>query len=83
MCETLQIAPSTYYDFKVKEWNPEKRSDRERSDAEYRFEIQRVWDANYQVYGARKVWHQLTREGFTIARCTVERLMKTWVYKGP
>jgi transposase InsO family protein len=77
MCKTLQIAPSTYYDYKAKERDPDKRSDRERSDEEYRLEIQRVWDANYQVYGARKVWHQLKREGFTIARCTVERLMKS------
>ena len=82
MCDTLQIAPSTYYDFKAKERDPEKRSDRERSDAEYREEIQRVWDANYQVYGVRKVWHQLRREGFTIARCTVERLMKRMGLQG-
>lgn len=82
MCDTLQIAPSTYYDFKAKERDPEKRSDRERSDAEYREEIQRVWDANFQVYGARKVWHQLRREGFTIARCTVERLMKRMGLQG-
>ena len=83
MCNTLQIASSTYYDFKAKEQDPKKRSKREQSDAEYRVEIQRVWDANYQVYGARKVWHQLRREGFSLARCTVERLMKSWVYKGP
>ena len=76
MCETLQIAPSTYYDFKAKQNDPEKRSAREQSDALYRSEIRRVWDANCQVYGARKVWHQLRREGFTIARCTVERLMR-------
>lgn len=55
MCETLQIAPSTYYDFKAKQNDPAKRSARERSDALYRGEIQRVWDANFQVYGARKV----------------------------
>jgi transposase InsO family protein len=82
MCDTLQIAPSTYYDFKVKERDPERRSDRERSDAEYRVEIQRVWDANFQVYGARKVWHQLKREGFAIARCTVERLMRSMGLQG-
>jgi len=76
MCETLHIAPSTYYDFKAKVRDPKKRSGREQSDALYCTEIQRVWDANYQVYGARKVWHQLKREGFTVARCTVERLMR-------
>lgn len=82
MCNTLQIASSTYYDFKAKEQDPKKRSKREQSDAEYRVEIQRVWDANYQVYGARKVWHQLRREGFSLARCTVERLMKSMGLQG-
>ena len=82
MCEMLQIAPSTYYDFKVKQIFPDKRSDREQSDALYRGEIRRVWDANFQVYGARKVWHQLRREGFTVARCTVERLMRSMGLQG-
>jgi transposase InsO family protein len=82
MCEMLQIAPSTYYDFKSKQNNPEKRSAREQSDALYRSEIQRVWDANYQVYGARKVWHQLRRDGFTVGRCTVERLMRSMGLQG-
>jgi len=82
MCEILQIAPSTYYDFKAKQNDPEKRSAREQSDATYRVEIKRVWDANFQVYGARKVWHQLRREGFTIARCTVERLMRSLGLQG-
>lgn len=82
MCEMLQIAPSTYYDFKVKQIFPDKRSDREQSDALYRGEIRRVWDANFQVYGVRKVWHQLRREGFTVARCTVERLMRSMGLQG-
>lgn len=82
MCEMLHIAPSTYYDFKVKQNFPDRRSDREQSDALYRVEIQRVWDANFQVYGARKVWHQLRREGFTVARCTVERLMRSMGLQG-
>jgi hypothetical protein len=77
MCAMLQIAPSTYYAFKAKQNDPKKRSAREHSDALYRSEIQHVWDANFQVFGARKVWHQLRREGFTIARCTVERLMRS------
>ena len=82
MCEMLQIAPSTYYDFKMKQKLPDRRSDREQSDALYRVEIRRVWDANFQVYGARKVWHQLRREGFTVARCTVERLMRSMGLQG-
>jgi len=82
MCDTLQIAPSTYYDFKAKKNNPERRSEREQSDELYRVEIKRVWEDNFQVYGARKVWHQLKREGFTIARCTVERLMRCMGLQG-
>jgi len=82
MCKMLQIAPSTYYDFKAKQHDPKKRSAREQSDALYRSEILRVWDANFQVYGARKVWHQLRREGFTVARCTVERLMHSMGLQG-
>ena len=82
MCEMLQIAPSTYYNFKLKQKFPDKRSDREQSDALYRVEIQRVWDANFQVYGARKVWHQLRREGYSVARCTVERLMRSMGLQG-
>jgi len=78
----LQIAPSTYYDFKEKKNFPDRRSDREQSDALYRVEIRRVWDANFQVYGTRKVWHQLKREGFTVARCTVERLMRSMGLQG-
>ena len=82
MCEMLQIAPSTYYNFKLKQKFPDKRSVREQSDALYRVEIQRVWDANFQVYGARKVWHQLRREGYSVARCTVERLMRSMGLQG-
>jgi len=82
MCETLQIAPSTYYDFRKKQDDPEKRSAREQSDELYRTEIQRVWNANFQVYGVRKVWHQLKREGFPVARCTVERLMRSLGLQG-
>jgi len=67
MCETLLIAPSSYYDFRKKRKDPKKRSAREQSDELYRTEIPRVWSSNFQVYGVRKVWHQLKREGFTIA----------------
>jgi len=78
----LQIAPSTYYDFKAKQKDPEKRSSREKSDEYFCKEIQRVWEANFQVYGARKIWHQLNRDGIMIARCTVERLMRTMGLQG-
>ena len=56
--------------------DPSKASARHQRDTELRPEIQRVWEENYRVYGVRKAWHQLKREGFTVARCTVERLMK-------
>ena len=82
MCQALQIAPSTYYDFKAKQNEPAKRSARKQSDALYREEIQRIYDANFQVYGVRKIWHQLRREGYTVARCTVERLMRSMGLQG-
>jgi len=66
----LQFAPSTYYAAKTR-----RRSPRRLRDAELELEIRRVFDANYQVYGARKVWRQLNREGIGVARCTIERLM--------
>jgi putative transposase len=70
ICTVLEIAPSTYY--AAKQRRPCRRRLR---DAELEVEIHRVFDANYQVYGARKVWRQLNREGIKVARCTVERLM--------
>jgi len=56
--------------------DPFRTSARHQRDTQMRPEIKRVWDENYQVYGVRKAWHQLKREGFTLARCTVDRLMK-------
>lgn len=56
--------------------DPAKASARHQRETELCPEIKRVWDENYQVYGVRKAWQQLKREGFTLARCTVERLMK-------
>ncbi len=76
ICRMLPIAPSTYYHQLSCRTDLLKASARRRRDAELRPEIQRVWDDNYQVYGVRKAWHQLKREGFEVARCTVERLMK-------
>jgi putative transposase len=75
ICRVLPIAPSTYHAHAARRADPSKRSDRARRDAELRPEIQRVWDENFQVYGVRKVWRQLNREGIAVARCTVARLM--------
>ena len=71
ICRVLQIAPSTYYDTKAR--GPSPRALR---DEQLKTQIRAVWDANWQVYGARKVWHALRREGVAVARCTVERLMR-------
>lgn len=76
MCKVLPIAPSTYYEHRARQSDPELLPERAKRDAYLRPEIQRVWDANFQVYGARKVWLQLNREEIEIARCTVERLMR-------
>ena len=82
ICEVLPIAPATYYEHLAKLADPARRSDRARRDAELRPHIQRVFDANWQVYGVRKVWRQLRREGFDVARCTVARLMKVMGIQG-
>jgi putative transposase len=76
ICEVLPIAPSTYYAQKACEADPAKRSARAVRDAELCEQIERVWKENFAVYGARKVWRQLVREGTSVARCTVERLMR-------
>ena len=76
ICKVLPIAPSTYYAQVARRADPTKRSARARSDAALTIEIRRVFDGNFQVYGVRKVWRQLRREGFDVARCTVARLMK-------
>ncbi len=82
ICAELPIAPSTYYEHKGREADPGKRSNRAKRDAELMIEIQRVFLENFCVYGARKVWRQLRREGFDVARCTVERLMKQLGIRG-
>lgn len=82
ICQAMQIAPSTYYAHKVQAGNPEKRSPRARRDEDLKDDIKRVWDENRGVYGARKVWRQLTREGIIVARCTVERLMRQMGLRG-
>jgi putative transposase len=82
ICAVLPIAPSTYFLRKVQQQNETKRSARARRDAELRAAIQRVWDEHDQVYGPRKVWKQLRREGTGVARCTVERLMHEMGLRG-
>jgi putative transposase len=76
ICTLVRIAPSTYFLHKACEQDPSRRSARAQQDEVWRIEIQRVWDANHQVYGPRKVWKQLQREGHRVARCTVRRLMR-------
>ena len=82
VCRQLPIVPSTYYEHKVRQANPERQSRRYKQDLRLKPEVYRVWDENLQVYGARKVWRQLNREGIDIARCTVERLMKELSIQG-
>jgi putative transposase len=82
ICEVLPIAPSTYYEFTKRAEYPETAPPRVRRDEALKPEIQRIWDENYQVYGARKVWHQMKREGFQVAKCTVERLMRSLGLEG-
>ncbi len=76
ICKVLQIAPSGYRRHAAQQRNPDLRCARAQRDELLMPEIQRVWHANMQVYGADKVWRQLNREGAQVARCTVERLMK-------
>ena len=71
-CAVLPIAPSTYFLRKAQQDDATTRSARARRDDERRTAIQRVWDEHDQVYGPRKVWRQLRREGVRVARCTVE-----------
>jgi putative transposase len=74
ICKVLPIAPSTYHDHAAKRANPERLSARAKRDSALTAEIARIFAENFGVYGVRKVWRQLRREGLTVARCTVERL---------
>jgi transposase InsO family protein len=82
ICRVLPIAPSTYYEQKARQADPIRRPGRLVRDVGLREEIERVWKENRSVYGARKVWLQLKREGFCVARCTVERLMRQMSLQG-
>ncbi len=78
----MQVAPSAYRRHAARQRNPELRSTRARRDARLLPEVERVWRANQQVYGAVKVWKQMNREGIVVARCTVERLMRRLGLRG-
>ncbi len=82
ICRVLPIAPSTYHAHAARRADPATAPARVRRDAELCEKIRQVFDDNLGVYGARKVWHQLRREGEEVARCTVERLMRTMGLRG-
>ena len=82
ICKILQIAPSTYYRHAARQADVRQRSARTQRDQQVCASIQRIWEENFHVYGSRKVWRQLRREGMAVARCTVERLMRRLGLKG-
>jgi len=73
ICAVLPIAPSRYYEWKARAREPHRRPARARRDEWLSEHIRRVWQENRAVYGVRKVWNQLKREGQAVARCTVAR----------
>ena len=76
ICAVLPIAPSTYFRCRAQHQDATKRAARTHRDDALRVDIRHVYDANFGVYGPRKVWRQLRREGHCVARCTIERLMR-------
>jgi len=82
ICDLLPIAPSTYHAHVAQRTDPTKASARVQRDAALSVEIRRVFEANFRVYGVRKVWRQLGREGIAAARCTVARLMRAMGLRG-
>ena len=78
----MEIAPSCYRRHAARQRNPELRSERAKRDAGLVTHIERIWRANWEVYGADKVWRQMNREGIAVARCTVERLMRQLGFQG-
>ena len=82
ICRVLPIAPSTYHVHAARQADPAKLPPRAKSDAALMIEIRRVFEANFCVYGVRKVWRQLGREGIDVARCTVARLMRIMELRG-
>lgn len=82
VCRVLQIAPSAHWRHAACPRSPALRSLRAQRDTQVLPQVQRVLQANHQVYGAEKVWRQLNREGVAVARCTVERLMLQLMLQG-
>ena len=82
ICKQLPIAPSLYYEMKAREVDPTRVPPRLQRDRKLVAEIRRVYDENFAVYGARKVWRQLGRDDIEVARCTVERLMRSLGLQG-
>ena len=82
ICKLLPIAPSTYHAHAARRSDPARLPARARRDVVLATDIQRVFDANFGVYGVRKVWRQLGREGKKVARCTVARLMRRMGLQG-
>ena len=82
ICKVLPIAPSTYHAHVAKRIDSHKLSARAKRDVALRLEIKRVFAENFEVYGVRKVWRQLKREGQDVARCTVARLMRAMGLRG-
>jgi putative transposase len=82
ICKALQVAPSAYWREAGRRRDPARCPARRQRDAALLPEIERVWNGNMRVYGADKVWKQLRRENFAVARCTVERLMRRQGLRG-
>ena len=82
ICRVLEIAPSKYHAHVARRDRPETAPPRVKRDAMISSKINRVYNDNFQVYGVRKVWRQLLREGYEVARCTVARLMKKMALRG-
>jgi putative transposase len=82
ICRVLPIAPSTYHAHAARQADPARLPARARRDAALMAEIRRVYEANFGVYGVRKVWRQLAREQIAVARCTVARLMRAMGLQG-
>lgn len=82
ICRVLPIAPSTWHEHAARRADPSRLPARAKRDEVLKEEVRRVFDENFGVYGVRKVWRQMKREGFDIARCTVARLMKSMGLQG-
>ena len=82
ICRVLPMAPSTYHAHAARQADPGRLPARAKRDAVLAVEIRRVFEENFQVYGVRKIWRQLGREGIAVARCTVARLMRAMELQG-